>query len=213
MRQSSALEFDKKIQRFSEDRQSIRLDQSRDSHVILNLGCGNQRYGDIRVDKYKGSANLIADVEGTLPFKDEVFDVVYSRFLFEHLRNPSVALEEMIRVLRPKGRIILITDNAAYPPFYFSNSMGSGFHAGCYRGSGPEDRHYSVFAPEHLKNHLLHFGLEGLVLRYAYADDVGGKGGIWQKVGRFLRVHKISILKPFCMPNIVAVGTKPTKDS
>lgn len=204
----------KKEKQFSfEDRQSVEPDQSRDSHVTLNLGCGNQRYGDVRVDKYRGSANLIADVEETLPFKDEMFEVVYSRFLFEHLRNPSVALEEMIRVLRPKGRVILITDNAAYPPFYFSNSMGSGFHAGCYRGSGPEDQHYCVYAPEHLKNHLLHFGLEGVIVYYAYADDVGGKGGIWQKIGKLLRVHRLNILKPFCMPNIVAMGIKPKKDS
>jgi len=72
------------------------------SNAILDLGCGGQIYGDVRVDKYRGAANVIADVEETLPFRDEVFETVYSRFLFEHLKNPGFVLGEMVRVLRAR---------------------------------------------------------------------------------------------------------------
>ena len=45
----------------------------------------------------------------SLPFPDEAFDVVVSTNAFHYFRNPPAALEEMARVLRPYGRIV-ITD-------------------------------------------------------------------------------------------------------
>lgn len=181
-------------------------------YTILNLGCGNQLYGSVRVDKYRGTANLIADVETTLPFRDDMFEIVYSRFLFEHLRNPSTVLKEMVRVLKPDGVLVLITDNAAYPPFHLPPSFGSGFHAGGYVGSGPEDKHYGAYTIEHLENHLQCAGLKIVTVEYVYPDDVGCKGGIWQKITMALRLYQINILKPFCMPNILAIGVKTDKN-
>lgn len=42
-----------------------------------------------------------------LPFTDGAFDLVYCRFLLEYLPDKSRAVSEMVRVLRPGGRIIL----------------------------------------------------------------------------------------------------------
>ena len=40
-----------------------------------------------------------------IPFADSTFDVVYARYLLEHVRDPVVVLSELRRVLRPGGRI------------------------------------------------------------------------------------------------------------
>ncbi|HLK57915.1 MAG TPA: methyltransferase domain-containing protein [Chthonomonadaceae bacterium] len=40
----------------------------------------------------------------TLPFPDNHFDVVYCRYVLEHVRNPQQVLGEMRRVLKPGGR-------------------------------------------------------------------------------------------------------------
>lgn len=40
-----------------------------------------------------------------LPFRDGVFDLVYCRFLLEHLAHPQEAAAEFRRVLRPGGRL------------------------------------------------------------------------------------------------------------
>lgn len=45
----------------------------------------------------------------SLPFSDASFDAVVSMSAFHYFRNPLGALEEMARVLRPKGRLV-ITD-------------------------------------------------------------------------------------------------------
>ncbi len=50
-----------------------------------------------------------------LPFRDGIFDAVVSQHLLEHLPDAEGALLEWRRVLRPGGRAVLVTPNAAYP--------------------------------------------------------------------------------------------------
>ncbi len=44
-----------------------------------------------------------------LPFEDESFDVIVSCSMFHYIREPMVALKEMMRVLKPAGSLV-ITD-------------------------------------------------------------------------------------------------------
>lgn len=44
-----------------------------------------------------------------LPFKNESQDFVFSNFLLDRLREPLKGLKEMKRVLRPDGKIIIVT--------------------------------------------------------------------------------------------------------
>ncbi len=61
----------------------------------------------------------IADIN-QLPYDNGYFDVVTARFLFQHLDNPSKAMEEVFRVLKPGGIAVIfdIDDSLAiiYPP-------------------------------------------------------------------------------------------------
>jgi len=55
---------------------------------------------------------LDVDVED-LPFKDEFFDAVFAGEVMEHLFDPDHFLDEVYRVLKPKGILVLTTPNLA----------------------------------------------------------------------------------------------------
>lgn len=60
--------------------------------------------------KSKGIENvrfLLADIF-SLPFEEESFDHVFVCFVLEHLQNPSEALENLEKVLKPGGTITVI---------------------------------------------------------------------------------------------------------
>ncbi|MGB9684423.1 MAG: methyltransferase domain-containing protein [Candidatus Bathyarchaeales archaeon] len=68
----------------------------------LNVGCGADSWGDIRLDIAKTpSANIIGDAQ-FLPFKTNIFEETKASHVLEHLENPSRALAELVRVTRKK---------------------------------------------------------------------------------------------------------------
>jgi ubiquinone/menaquinone biosynthesis C-methylase UbiE len=63
-----------------------------------------------QIQKEKKLDNLtwhIGDIL-TLPFDDSSFSLVITRYSFHHLINPQNILDEMIRVCKPNGRIVII---------------------------------------------------------------------------------------------------------
>ncbi len=79
--------------------------------TVLDLGCGpgdqqqpieSLSFRYIGVDVDSSAADLLVDAH-SLPFKDQVFDAVLSYAVLEHLRDPTVALREIVRVLKPGG--------------------------------------------------------------------------------------------------------------
>jgi len=61
--------------------------------------------------------NLATD---TLDYGDSTFDAVFNKNVIEHLPDPSKMLSEFRRVIKPGGKIILITDDwrKTYKTFY-----------------------------------------------------------------------------------------------
>src|SRR5712692_1683247 len=52
--------------------------------------------------------NIDLDVDGLAPISDCSLDAVIASHVIEHLANPIAALREFERVLRPRGRLILV---------------------------------------------------------------------------------------------------------
>ncbi len=90
------------------------LSASEAKPICLDLGCGRSparnrfkglKYRYVGTDiAYNEGVSVISDAH-CLPFADEVFDVVYTTKVFEHLSQPWVAVNEIYRVLKIGGRI------------------------------------------------------------------------------------------------------------
>jgi len=76
---------------------------------ILDLGCGKDKpKGRIGLDWDKDSAaDIICDLNHTLPLKSDIFEFVYCKHLLEHLDNPLNSLNEIMRVSKKGSRLII----------------------------------------------------------------------------------------------------------
>jgi len=75
--------------------------------------------------------DLIADVHH-LPFADQIFDAVIALNAFEHYRDPRAAAREILRVLRPGGRVLIRTafmQPLHEAPWHFYNCTRYGLEA------------------------------------------------------------------------------------
>lgn len=100
---------------------------------LLDDGCGlgtylaafgrvaeNQRFGlEVEWDRAQQARptadGIILGVGETLPFPAGSFDFVFSNEVIEHVRSDAAYAAEMVRVLRPGGRILLFCPNRWYP--------------------------------------------------------------------------------------------------
>jgi SAM-dependent methyltransferase len=81
-----------------------------------------------------------------IPEEDNTFDVVTCVSVLEHVRHKDYALRELLRVLKPGGRLILTYDLAA--------------ENGCLEGDGRVE----IFTPETLAGTLRHSGISAPAL-------------------------------------------------
>lgn len=61
------------------------------------------------------SNNILGAAGEYLPFPDNSFDAILSHEVIEHVQDDRLAVSEMVRTLRPGGRIILFCPNRGYP--------------------------------------------------------------------------------------------------
>ncbi len=116
---------------YPEYRARLVLRHLRNKGKILNVGCGRgfesrefKKAGhyvvgtDISKKVLKFSRKLqdesyLLDAQEKMPFRRDSFDTIYAGELLEHLPFPSLFLKEAYKVLKPKGKLIVIVPNIA----------------------------------------------------------------------------------------------------
>jgi len=113
-------------------RMILQAANERISGMVLDNGCGVGMYAE-HLEGYDGTvigleydferaieahlrADKITNAAGErLPFDDQTFDLILSHEVLEHVQDDQMAVREMVRVLRPGGRIALFVPNRGYP--------------------------------------------------------------------------------------------------
>lgn len=100
--------------------------------AVLENGCGVGLYAErlatlggqvagLEFDFERAAAALgrgvrVVNAAGeSLPFPSSTFDLVLSHEVIEHVRDDRLAVGEMVRVLKPGGRIVVFCPNRGYP--------------------------------------------------------------------------------------------------
>lgn len=72
-------------------------------------------------------SGLIANLDDA-PFADNSFDLIFSRYVLEHLEHPERSFNEIARILKPGGRLICLTPNNYHYVPLISNLTPHSFH-------------------------------------------------------------------------------------
>jgi SAM-dependent methyltransferase len=67
------------------------------------------------VEAHQSSAHVLNAAGEGLPFPDESFDLILSHEVIEHVQDDVMTMSEMVRALKPGGRIVLFCPNRGYP--------------------------------------------------------------------------------------------------
>ncbi len=94
------------------------------NHLVGFARLGMETYG---LDKRDECINALKDFDirecnlecDPLPFEDDMFDVVYSKSVLEHVQNTDNLLAQSLRVLKPGGLAIMMTPDWRSQRAYF----------------------------------------------------------------------------------------------
>jgi SAM-dependent methyltransferase len=78
----------------------------------------------INLSRKLGIKAIIADAEKKLPFKSNFFDIISANQIIEHLVNIDEFIQELYRVLKPGGYVVLSTENLSSWHNIFALCMG-----------------------------------------------------------------------------------------
>jgi SAM-dependent methyltransferase len=116
---------------FSEkSRQSI--SELKSGEIFLDFGAGIKNAQDIALNAvYLDAVHFpnvdVVNTAENLPLKSDAFDLVISQAVFEHLPNPCHTANEIFRVLKPGGKVLIETAFMqplhADPSHYFNMTM------------------------------------------------------------------------------------------
>jgi SAM-dependent methyltransferase len=99
---------------------------------VLDVGCGVGMYTaallretphvfGIEVEReraleaHEQAASVAQAVGEHLPWPDDAFDIVFSHEVLEHVDDDRACVVEMVRVVRPGGRLVIFVPNRLYP--------------------------------------------------------------------------------------------------
>jgi SAM-dependent methyltransferase len=74
------------------------------------------------------SDRVIADL-AHLPYEEGVFDLVFSKYVFEHLERPLPVMRELRRVMKPGGHLLIHTPNRWHYVAIAATLTPTSFHA------------------------------------------------------------------------------------
>ena len=189
----------------------VRAAGERIQGVILENGCGVGMYmehistfgGEVIGLEYdferaaearSNSPHIINAAGESLPLPSVIFDLILSHEVLEHVQDDHAAICEMIRTLKPGGRLILFCPNRGYPfethgiywkgRYYFGNKLFVNYLPRVLRNKlAPHVRVYSIRDLQKLFDNLP-VRIIGRTIIFGAYDNIIARFGLLGKVLR-----------------------------
>jgi SAM-dependent methyltransferase len=143
-----------------------------------------------------------------LPLPDSTFDLILSHEVIEHVQDDRAAIREMIRVLRPGGRVTLFCPNRGYPfethgiywkgKYHFGNKLFVNYLPRALRDKlAPHVRVYSKGDLQKLFDGLPVRFIEQTIIFGAYDNIIARFGSLGKVLRHILQFLEKTPLKIF----------------
>jgi len=149
------------------DRLQDTIDEfARPDDVVLDAGCGSGRVFQHRLagrvqrvigvdvtDEPRGNENIDGAAKAdlrALPFRDGTFDLIVMSTVAEHLTEPEPVFHDLARVLRPGGRLLVLTPNRWHYVTLAARALPHRLHVAFNRWRGVDE--HDVFPTAYRAN-------------------------------------------------------------
>jgi SAM-dependent methyltransferase len=157
---------------------------------VIGLEYDFERTVEARIN----SERIINAAGEFIPLPSSTFDLILSHEVIEHVQDDCAAIREMIRVLKPGGRVVIFCPNRGYPfethgifwkgKYYFGNKLFVNYLPRALRNKlAPHVRVYSKNDMQKLFDDLNVKFIERTVIFGAYDNIIARFGAL----GKFLR--------------------------
>lgn len=162
------------------------------SRERLNVGAGDSRWGDVRLDVSRtDGVHVVGDMHA-LPFEDDRFSEVLLDNVLEHSPDTTGALAEIHRVLRPGGIAYV------YVPYYAAH----GAYSDPTHRSFFTEQTFDYYVADAKYDHYADFAFERVSTEFYYSKAIGWlpwrrlKLKIGHVLGDMVLAMKVVLRKP-----------------
>ena len=163
--------------------------------------------------------NVLNGAGENLPYPENYFDLILSHEVIEHVADDVKAVKEMVRVLKPEGRIALFCPNRGYPfethgiiwrgKYRFGNKLFVNYLPGKMRNKlAPHVRVYSKRDLEKLFENLNVRIVKKQILFGAYDNIISRKPGLGKMLRAILQFLEKTPLRIFGLSHFWVIEKK-----
>lgn len=165
------------------------------------------------VEAGRNSPHIINAASESLPLPTSTFDLILSHEVIEHVQDDRAAIREMIRALKPGGRVVIFCPNRGYPfethgiywkgKYYFGNKLFVNYLPRTLRDKlAPHVRVYSKRDLEKLFDGLPVKFIERTIIFGAYDNIISRFGLLGKALRGILQLLERTPLKIFGLSHV-----------
>lgn len=132
----------------------------------LNLGCGRDKWGTDKLDLVpliKGCKKWDFNKNAKMPYKNNTFNEIHAYNLLECLANPQFFLDDVYRILKPKGKFEILTHDFMHRRF-FLKKLSNSYDPSVFPNAPTQVPRLALYDENTIRNRLILSGFKNIAV-------------------------------------------------